>query len=314
MAVQSVTPRAQEAASARVRTRRRSRLRAQTIAGWLCLVPFLALNGLVILGPSLATFYYSLTEWSGFGKARWIGLANYRELAGDDNFRQALIHVALWTGFFLTVPIAMGLLGAFLLAQIDRFQILFRLLYFIPYTIASAVNAQMWKNIFDKNNGIFAQLAEWGVPGFSNFAVFGSTKRALWGVAWVDNWHWWGFLVVIFLAAMRTIDRELYDAVKIDGGGRWREFRDVTLPGIRPTLVFVVLLTIIGSLLVFDYIYIITQGGPAGSTEMVGTLLYKRAFELFEAGYAAAMGVTMTLFSIVIMIVYRLLQRRGWDI
>jgi raffinose/stachyose/melibiose transport system permease protein len=274
----------------------------------------LALNLLVILGPSVATFYYSLTDWSGFGKARFIGLDNYRELAGDDNFWAALRHVLIWTGFFLTVPIAMGLLGAFLLSQIDRFQLVFRLIYFIPYTIASAVNASIWKNIFDKNQGIFAQLGEWGVPGFSNFAVFGSKERALWAVAWVDNWHWWGFLVVIFLAAMRTIDAELYDAVKIDGGGRWREFRDVTLPGIRPTLVFVILLTIIASLLVFDYVYIITQGGPAGATEMVGTLLYQRAFELFEAGYAAAMGVTMTLVSLAIMLVYRLLQRRGWDI
>jgi raffinose/stachyose/melibiose transport system permease protein len=294
--------------------RKRSRLRGQRIAGWLCLLPFLALNGLVILGPSLATFYYSLTDWSGIGAATYIGLENYRALTSDDNFREALKHVVLWTAFFLTVPIAMGLLGAFLLAQVRRFQLLFRLLFFIPYTIASAVNASIWKNIFDINNGIFAQLEHAGVPGFNHISIFGSTKNALWGVAWVDNWHWWGFLVVVFLAAMRTIDPELYDAVKVDGGSRWREFRDVTLPGIRPTLVFVVLLTIIASLLVFDYVYIITQGGPAGSTEMVGTLLYKQAFELFEAGYAAAMGVTMTILSVVIMIIYRVLQRRGWDI
>jgi raffinose/stachyose/melibiose transport system permease protein len=312
--VESVsTPRA-HSTSARGAGRTRSRLRSQHIAAWLCLLPFVALNVLVILGPSVATFYYSLTDWNGLGTATYIGLANYRELAHDEDFRAALVHVAIWTGFFLTVPIAMGLLGAFLLSQITRFQLLFRLIFFIPYTIASAVNASIWKNIFDKNQGIFAQLADLGVPGFSNIAIFGSTDRALWGVAWVDNWHWWGFLVVIFLAAMRTIDSELYDAVKIDGGSRWREFRDVTLPGIRPTLVFVVLLTIIASLLVFDYVYIITQGGPAGATEMVGTLLYKRAFELFEAGYAAAMGATMTVVSVLIMVMYRFLQRRGWDV
>jgi raffinose/stachyose/melibiose transport system permease protein len=312
MSKQLSIPRAQ--VSARATSRRRIRMRSQRVAGWLCLAPFLCLNVLVILGPSLATFYYSLTDWSGFGPAKYIGLQNYRDLASDDNFRHALGHVLIWTCLFLTVPILMGLLGAFLLSQITRFQLLFRLIFFIPYTIASAVNASIWKNIFDKNQGIFAQLGAWGVPGFHDIAIFGSTKRALWGVAWVDNWHWWGFLVVIFLAAMRTIDLELYDAVKIDGGGRWREFRDVTLPGIRPTLVFVVLLTIIASLLVFDYVYIITQGGPAGATEMVGTLLYQRAFELFEAGYAAAMGVTMTLLSLAIMLGYRYLQRRGWDV
>src|SRR5215212_39028 len=211
--------------------RRRSRLRGQRIAGWLCLIPFLTLNGLVILGPSLATFYYSLTDWSGIGAATYIGLENYRALTSDDNFREALKHVVYWTAFFLSVPIAMGLLGAFLLSQVRRFQLVFRLLYFIPYTIASAVNASIWKNIFDTNKGIFAQLEDAGVPGIHHISIFGSTKNALWGVAWVDNWHWWGFLVVVFLAAMRTIDPELYDAVKVDGGSRWREFRDVTLPG-----------------------------------------------------------------------------------
>ena len=299
---------------ARVTDHRRRRLRSRHLAGWLCLLPFLTVNFLVILGPSLATLYYSLTDWNGIGTATYIGLQNYRDLLIDHNFREAFRHVIVWTCFFMTVPIAMGLLGSFLLSQITRGQMLFRLLFFIPYTIASVVNASMWKNIFDTRKGIFAQLDNLGVPGMSDISIFGSTRNALWGVAWVDNWHWWGFLVVVFLAAMQTVDQELYDAVKLDGGGRWREFRDVTVPGILPTLIFILLLTIIASLLVFDYIYIITQGGPAGSTEMVGTLLYKTAFEMFEAGYAASMGVTMTLLTLLIMIGYQALQRRGWEI
>lgn len=299
---------------ARATERPRRRFSSRHLAGFLCLLPFLTVNVLVILGPSLATLWYSLTDWNGLGPATYIGLQNYRDLTHDENFREAFQHVIIWTCFFLTVPIAMGLLGSFLLSQIHRGQMLFRLLYFIPYTIASVVNASIWQNIFDKRKGIFAQLDQLGVPGMHDIAIFGSTKNALWGVAWVDNWHWWGFLVVVFLAAMQTVDQELYDAVKLDGGGRWREFRDVTIPGILPTLIFILLLTIIASLLVFDYIYIITQGGPAGSTEMVGTLLYKQAFELFEAGYAAAMGVTMTFLSLLIMLGYRALQRRGWEI
>jgi raffinose/stachyose/melibiose transport system permease protein len=299
---------------ARATERPRRRLRSRHLAGFLCLLPFLAVNVLVILGPSIATLWYSLTDWNGLGPATYIGLQNYRDLTHDENFRKAFQHVIIWTCFFLTVPIAMGLLGSFLLSQIHRGQMLFRLLYFVPYTIASVVNASMWKNIFDTRKGIFAQLDKLGVPGMDHISIFGNTRNALWGVAWVDNWHWWGFLVVVFLAAMQTVDQELYDAVKLDGGGRWREFRDVTIPGILPTLIFILLLTIIASLLVFDYIYIITQGGPAGSTEMVATLLYKQAFELFEAGYAAAMGVTMTFLSLLIMLGYRALQRRGWEV
>lgn len=288
--------------------------RQRRLAGWLCLAPLFLVNALVILGPSLATVYYSFTDWTGIGDANFVGLDNYRKLIGDANYHNALIHVLIWTAFFLTVPITMALLGAFLLSQIRRFQLFFRLVYFIPYTIASVVNAAIWKNIYDADRGVVPLLTRLGVSSLDGVALLGNKRLALPAVAWVDTWHWWGFLVVIFLAAMHAVDPDLYDAVKVDGGGRWREFRDVTLPGIRPTLVFVLLLTVIGSLLVFDYIYIMTQGGPAGATEVVGTLLYERAFRLFEAGYAAAMGLTMTFVSALIMLLYLQLRRRGWEV
>jgi raffinose/stachyose/melibiose transport system permease protein len=305
---------AQAATGWMVGVRQRRAHRQRVVAGVLCLAPLLLVNALVILGPSLATVYYSFTDWTGIGAANFIGLENYRLLLADPNYHNALIHVLIWTGFFLTVPIAMALLGAFLLSQIRRYQLLFRLVYFIPYTIASVVNAAVWKNIYDGDRGIVPLLAKLGVSSLQGIAPLGNKRLALPAVAWVDTWHWWGFLVVIFLAAMHSVDTDLYDAVRVDGGGRWREFRDVTLPGIRPTLVFVLLLTVIGSLLVFDYIYIMTQGGPAGATEVVGTLLYQRAFQLFEAGYAAAMGLTMTMVSAVIMLVYLHLRRRGWEV
>ncbi|MCD6030244.1 MAG: sugar-binding protein [Thermomicrobiales bacterium] len=295
-------------------TGRRRRIRQRTLAGWLCLVPFLVVNSLVIVGPSIATVYYSFTDWTGIGGVAFVGLDNYRQLVSDDNFRTALLHVVQWMAFFLTVPIAMALLGSYLLSQVRRFQLLFRLVYFIPYIIASVVNAAIWKNIYDGNRGLLPLLADAGVSSLQGVAILGNKQLALPAVAWVDTWHWWGFLVVVFLAAMRSVDPELYDAVKIDGGGRWREFRDVTLPGIQATLVFVFLITVIGSLLAFDYIYIMTQGGPAGATEVVGTLLYERAFSLFEAGYAAAMGLSMTLLSGVVMLAYLALRRRGWEV
>ena len=302
-------------APGRIAGARRGRVRRQRlIAGWLCLAPLLLVNALVILGPSIATVYYSFTDWTGIGPANFVGLENYRDLLADSNYHNAVIHVLVWTAFFLTVPIVMALFGAFLLSQVKRFQVVFRLIYFIPYTIASVVNAAVWENIYDGNRGILPWLAQHGFPSLKGVAPLGNQSLALPAVAWVDSWHWWGFLVVIFLAAMHSVDSDLYDAVKVDGGSRWREFRDVTLPGIRPTLVFVLLLTVIGSLLAFDYIYIMTEGGPAGATEVVGTLLYERAFRLFESGYAAAMGLTMTMVSAVVMLAYLHLKRQGWDV
>jgi raffinose/stachyose/melibiose transport system permease protein len=160
--------------------------------------------------------------------------------------------------------------------------------------VASVVNAAIWKNILDPERGIGSALASIGFPFLDGVAFFGSEPLALPSVAFVNIWVWWGFILLLFLTALQSVDQELYDAAKIDGAGRWQQFLNVTLPGIRPTFVFVVLLTIINSLLVFDYIFIITRGGPAGASEVVGTLMWKEAFERFEAGYASAMGLGLS--------------------
>jgi raffinose/stachyose/melibiose transport system permease protein len=281
---------------------------------WVFMIPLVIVNVLVILGPSVATIYYSFTEWSGIGPAEFVGLENYREILSDGDFYLAMWHNVLWTAIFLTVPISMGLLGAFLLSQITRFQLFFRIVYFIPYVVASVVNAALWQNILDPDRGIGSALASVGIPFLDGVSFFGSERLALPAVAFVNNWAWWGFVVLLFLTALQSVDAQLYDAAKVDGAGRWQQFINVTIPGIRPTLVFVVLLTIINSLLVFDYVYIITRGGPAGASEVVGTLMYKEAFERFEAGYAAAMGLGLSFVSGLIVLVFIFLRRRGWEI
>jgi len=289
--------------------RRRRRLTA-----WLFMVPLIAVNVLVILGPSLATIYYSFTDWSGIGSAEFVGLENYTELLSDGDFWIAMWHNLIWTILFLTVPIAMGLLGAFLLSQITRFQIFFRIAYFIPYVVASVVNAAIWQNILDPSRGIGSALASVGIPFLNGVSFFGSQTLALPSVAFVNIWAWWGFIVLLFLTALQSVDYDLYEAARMDGAGRWQQFLNVTLPGIRPTFVFVVLLTIINSLLVFDYVYIITRGGPAGASEVVGTLMWKQAFERFEAGYAAAMGLGLSFVSGIIVLIFVFLRRRGWEV
>jgi raffinose/stachyose/melibiose transport system permease protein len=287
--------------------------RRRRLTAWLFMVPLLVVNVLVILGPSVATVYFSFTEWSGIGPAEFVGLENYRDLLADGSFWQAMWHNVLWTILFLTVPIAMGLLGAFLLSQIKRFQLFFRIAYFIPYVVASVVNAAIWQNILDPERGIGSSLASIGIPFLDGVSFFGNTRLALPSVAFVNNWAWWGFILLLFLTALQSVDEELYDAAKIDGAGRWQQFLNVTLPGIRPTFIFVVLLTIINSLLVFDYIFIITRGGPAGASEVVGTLMWKEAFERFEAGYASAMGLGLSFISGVIVLIFIFLRRRGWE-
>jgi raffinose/stachyose/melibiose transport system permease protein len=133
-------------------------------------------------------------------------------------------------------------------------------------------------------------------------------------VAFVDNWHFWGFLVVLYLAAMHAVDAELYEAARIEGANPWHEFWHVTLPGIRPTLVFTLLMIMIWSFLVFDYIYLLTNGGPAQSSEVLGTLTYSTAFYSLRVGYATAIALTMTFFSALFISMFVVLRRLGWEV
>jgi len=280
--------------------------RRRALLAWLFMLPLVAVNALVVLGPSLSAVYYSFTDWSGIGAAKWIGLDNYVELLGDAEFRSALWHNIQWTIFFLVVPMTMGLFGAFALSRIRRFRLLFRVVYFLPYVVASVVTAAIWKNLLSPDVGLGATL---GV----NF--LGSQALSLPSVAFINNWAWWGFLVVVFLAAMQGVNPNLYEAAALDGAGPLRQFWSITLPSIQPTFVFLGLMTIIWSFLSFDYVFVLTQGGPAGATDVLSTLLYREAFASLRAGYASAVGIVMALISAVVVAAYLVIRRkRGWAV
>jgi raffinose/stachyose/melibiose transport system permease protein len=286
----------------------------KTIMPWLFIAPITLLHLIVVVGPALSGMYYSLTDWSGIGAAEFIGLENFRTLIfEDDNFRLAFRHNLLWLAFFLTVPFVMALLVASLLAQVRRGSMFFRTVFFIPYVLPSVVAAAIWRMLYDPRLGFGAALESQGISGLAQ-PYLGDKNLALGAIAFADNWHWWGFLMILFLTAMQNIPTDLYDAAKIDGANRWGEFRHVTLPGIRPTVFFMLMMTGIWAFLVFDYVWILTQGGPAGSSEMLATHLYKEAFQRFEAGYGAAIGISMSVLAGIMAGIFVLLRRRGWDV
>ena len=280
---------------------------------WLFLAPLLLLNFIVIITPSLLSVRYAFTDWSGLGDAKFVGLANFQEMLGDPVFYRTLGNNIRWTLIFLTVPVAMGLLGAYLLSTIKTGQMLFRTLFFIPYVISSVVNAYIWKLILNPVFGVGPWLAERGIP-WLDVRFFGSSDTSLYAVAFVDNWHFWGFLVVLYLAAMNAVDAELYEAARMEGANRWHEFVHVTIPGIRPTLIFTLLMIMIWSFLTFDYIYLLTNGGPAQSSEVLATLTYSTAFYSLRVGYATAIALTMSLFSALFVSMFVILRRMGWEV
>lgn len=295
-------------------TAARRRLLRTKVVPWLFILPILSLHFVVVIVPSAQALYYALTDWSGIGAAEFVGLENFRVMIFEDHkYRSALANNLQWLLFFLTVPFAMALIAAQILAPVQRGAMMFRTLLFIPYVLPSVINANIWRNLLSPRMGIGAQLAKQGMTGL-DVAFLGQPETALFTIAFVDNWHFWGFLMVLFLTAMQGIGQDLYDAAKIDGANRFNEFLHITIPGILPTLAFMMMLVAIWSFLVFDYVWILTQGGPANASEVLGSYLYKQVFNRFEAGYASAIGLSMSLFAGVIIGFFALLRKRGWEI
>jgi raffinose/stachyose/melibiose transport system permease protein len=264
-----------------------------------------AISAMVIAGPAVASVYYSFTNWSGVGGAKFVGLANYARLFRDPEFATALWHNVLWTAVFLTVPVAIALIGADALARTKRFRKTLSAIFLLPYVVSVVVSASLWRELY---------ASGFGVKALADLAPLGNPNLALWAVALANIRAWWGFLVVVFLAALQSVPADLYEAAALDGARWYRRFRSVSLPGIRPTLFFMLVMSMIWSFLVFNWVFIMTGGGPGDSTQVVASLLYQNAFQNQQVGYAAAMAMVPGLIATVLAAGYTLVRRRGCEV
>lgn len=273
---------------------------------WFFALPALAINVALILIPALLTVALAFCQWDGFSAPVFVGFANFEAMFADRVFWIALGNNIKWTLIFLTVPIAIGLVAATLLLMIKRGRTFFQIVYFIPVVVATAITARVWQGmIYNPNTGVFGLLSRFGIELSDPLAA---THSALYGIAVVDLWHWWGFLAVIFLAALRQVPEEMVEAARLDGAGFFALLRDILIPAIAPTIKLMMVMTVIWSFLVFDFVYILTQGGPAYSSEVLSTLAYRNAFFEFDLGRAAAVALVIALFGLTATFAYVRLQ------
>jgi len=273
------------------------------------LAPALLLSGLVVLLPGILTAVASFTNWDGLGlHAKWIGWANFRDIFTDPVFLEALEHNIIWLALFLTIPVVIGLLTAILLLTRRRSRTLYQVIFLIPYVLAPITNAILWLNII--YNPISGLIGYFRGQGWNVAAPLSSLHGSLYAVAAVDIWHFWGFLTVIYLAALRQTPVDQVEAALVEGANSWQVFRHVYLPSIRSTLQLMWVIIVIFSFLAFDYVYLLTQGGPAHATEMLSTYAYTAAFSAFEFGKAAAVGLVMSFFGLVSSFVFVWLSRK----
>jgi len=283
--------------------------RIKTLGLHMLTLPAILLSGLVVFAPAVYTFYAAFTDWNGVGKSmNWIGLENFQVLFNDKVFWQALTNNFKWTLIFITIPVVVGMLSAVLLARRSKGRNFFQTVYLIPYVLAPVTNALIWANmIFSPSGGVFGYLRR---QGFSVSSPIGDMKTALYGVAFVDMWHYWGFLAIVYLAALRQTPVDQIEAAQIEGVGGWQLFWQVYMPNISPTIKMMFVFIIIYSFLTFDYVYLLTGGGPAHATEMLSTYAYSMAFNTFKFGRAAAVALVMSFFGAIAAFFYTYLSRK----
>ena len=280
----------------------------------LYVMPAFVLHFAVITVPALSILYLAFTKWSGLDVPQFNGLENFRRMIFEDtDFHEALLHNLVWMFIFLTIPIVMGLLIAMSIIKVRRSQVVYRTVFFLPYVISPVIASKIFFIYYSPYIGINTIFERLGLHFLATISWVGP-DLALYSIAFVNFWRWWGFVTILLVAALHQVDVDLYEAASIEGANSFQRFWHVTLPQIMPTLITLMMITIIGSFLTFDYIWVMTQGGPAGATEVASTWIYKRAFDSFEAGYGSTMSLFISGVCLFFYFGFRVLQKKGWDI
>jgi multiple sugar transport system permease protein len=272
------------------------------------LEPFLyvfpTILGLVLFsaGAVAVSFFMSFTQWDVVSPPEWIWLDNYLSLWQSDLFWEVFGNTVYF--IFLAVPLSVACsLALALVANTSlRGITFFRTAYFLPVVSSMIAVALVWSWIFNPEYGLLNHLLQvlFGVKGP---AWLESTSWALPAMAIVTVWKGLGYSMVIFLAGLQNIPRDLYHAATIDGAGVWKRFRHITLPMLSPTTFFVLVITLINSFQVFEQTYVLTKGGPANSTLTMSYYIYQNAFQFFQMGKAAALSYVLfaVIFGVTLM-------------
>lgn len=255
--------------------------------------------------PIVSSIHLSLHSWDGFSPSmRWVGLQNYTALLGQPRFINAVLNNVTWVAFMLIVPTGIGLLLAALLDRGIRGESVFRIVFFLPFTIPAVAVAVIWRWMYEPSNGLLTTVLNlvglgglaqnWlGDPAIVNFSLMGALA-------------WWttGFAFLVFFAGLRNIPTECIEAARIEGATPWQTFWKVSFPLLWPSTIIVLGMSAIDAMRLFDVVWAMTRGGPAYSSEVLATQMYDLAFGRFAMGQASAVAVYLLIIAAVVIMPY----------
>lgn len=276
------------------------------LIGWAFAAPFVILFGVFLAFPILASFLLSFTSFGLRDIANpvgtsVIGLKNYVDLFADPKFWKALFNTFYFVVVGVPVTLVIGLLIATALSRgVTRFRTAFRVGYYLPVITSIVAIAVVWRFLLNPDSGLINMLL--GGLGIKGPAWLADPVFAMPSIIAMAVWRNLGFAMVVFLAGLQTIPASLYESASIDGAGRWQAFRYVTIPMLRPTILFMTVITTIGYLQLFEEPFVMTLGGPLDSTLSITMYMYQQGFTFFHQGYASA--IAYVLFVIVALIAF----------
>lgn len=262
------------------------------LAPYMFISPFYILFVAFFLGPALFAVYIAFHTWNAIDPMVFVGMRNFRELLQDTIFLQALRNTAFYSGtsLFVVTPLSL-LLAVALNAGIVRARDAFRTMYFTPIVTSTIAISVVFLVLYNHRAGLLNHFL--GAFAVSPINWLGSQQWSKIAVLGLITWRWAGFNAIYFLAGMQTIDPTLYEAAMVDGANRWQMFWEITLPMLRPVMLFVAVIVLIGSAQIFEEPYMLTGGGPVNSSLSIANYLYQVGISYLRLGYASSIGFTM---------------------
>lgn len=274
--------------------------------------PALLFFGLFVAYPMVKAFQLSFVEWDGLSAgSTFVGLSNYVYIfTKDPVFWRAVTNTLIWVILSLIIPTSLGLALALAMNQALAGRNVFRTIFYLPAVLAPIAVATMWRWIYNPNFGVVNYVLKTiGLEGLVQ-AWLGNPGIALFSIFIASTWVVTGLDMVLFLAGLQNVPKELTEAATVDGAGRWQVFRNVTIPSLQPTLVVVIALTIINSLKVFDLVVGMTGGGPAQSTQVLALWSYTQSFGNHNFGEGNAIAMVLFAVTLLIIVPYVLWSQR----
>lgn len=295
---------------------KRRRVRFDNALNLLWVLPVFVLLSAALVYPLASGLLLSLQRTSGSGRIEFIGLGNYIEAVfRDDTFHQAVGNTIAFTLAAIALQTGVGLLLAILISEVRRGRLPYRMVFFAPVVLSAAAVGSVWQWMYAPYFGLFTNaLAALGLADVSS-SLLASQATALWAIMGAFVWRWAGFNTVIYVAALQSIPRDYHEAAMIEGASGLQRFRHVTWPLLLPYTYSVVLLTTMGTLRIFDMMWIMTQGGPAHATETIATYIFTTAFRFQRVGYAQSIAfILLALVAGLTLILTATLRRRAQQV